>query len=207
MRKTRIIGSMLVFAGLVVLMSGCTVNYRIAEDVDLEELRALNQQKTVYDQTLYYKIEKPDMLTNGGPEKIDEMLASQSCFKSVEKIQNYAIPEKGCYLRVSPEWRLPSMAAMGFGYLSFATSTILPAWSTKDGYDLYFTFYRDGSKVKTFDYKIERTAAMWLGLLPFVWVNFLTNSETDAFEVATYQFFSDLEAYLAAADMLGAVAE
>jgi hypothetical protein len=82
---------------------------------------------------------------------------------------------------------------MAFGYLSAITFTILPAWSTKDGYDLYFELYRDDIKVKTFDYRIKRVGGVWIALLPFVWVNFLTNSEEDAFEAATYQFFRDVE--------------
>ena len=171
---------------IIVLISGCAVHYPISTDV-----KAIKKMSFSFDQPLYYKISKPDFLTIGGPEKVEDVLKSQNYFGSVERVFDDTIPHKGFYVSIRPEWRPPTLPAIAFGYISASTATILPAWTTKDGYDLYFDLYLDGRKVKTFNYRIKRVAGVWIVLLPFVWVNLLTNSEEDAFEAATYQFFLD----------------
>jgi len=189
MKKSKIVNTISLFICLIALLNGCVVHYPITTDVS-----ELNERKYNFHHTLYYKTHESNFfIESGGPDKIDEVFKCQNYFDNVEKVYDITIPQKGYYVLIIPKWRQPSLPAMAFGYLSAITFTILPAWSTKDGYDLYFELYRDDIKVKTFDYRIKRVGGVWIALLPFVWVNFLTNSEEDAFEAATYQFFRDVE--------------
>jgi hypothetical protein len=84
-----------------------------------------------------------------------------------------------------------TIPALIFGYLSIATLTILPAWSTKDGYRVKYHLYVDGEEKGVYRYEITRKFGMWIVLLPFVWINLMTYSEEDAFEATAYQFFKD----------------
>lgn len=173
------------------VLTGCIVNYSEVADVD-----QIKKQQIEYPAKLFYKVERPDIINSGGPERIGEILAKNGYFLETEKYFDEEIPQEGYFLLVKNDYRPPSLPAVVFGYISISTLTFLPAWSTRDGYDVFYELYQDGNKLKTFDYRIRRTAGFWIVLLPLVWVNLLTDSETDAFESATYQFLRDAKPYL-----------
>lgn len=175
----------------VFVLTGCIVGYSDVADVD-----QVKNQKIDYHVKLLYKVEGPDIITSGGPDRIGEILSKNDYFLETEKYFDKEIPKEGYYLLVKSEYRPPSLPAIVFGYISISTLTFLPAWSTRDGYDVFYELYQDGKKIKTFDYRIKRTAGAWILLLPLVWVNLLTDSEADAFESATYQFLIDAKPYL-----------
>jgi len=70
------------------------------------------------------------------------------------------------------------------------------SWSTEDGFDVYYDFYVDGEKVKTFYYEIKKSIGIWVVLIPFIWVNWFTPSKEKAFEATAYQFINDVQPYL-----------
>jgi len=125
----------------------------------------------------------------GGARDIKTVFKSNSPFKEVEYVTMK--PGKGWFVNVKVDSRPPSVPAMIFGYLSIQTLTILPVWSTKDGYNVIYEIFKDGERVKSFSYRIKRHVFVWLPLLPFAWVNFMTYHESDAFKATTYQFFID----------------
>jgi len=104
-------------------------------------------------------------------------------------------PEKGLYLEVETKWKPMTMPALIFGYISVSTLTLLPAWSMHDGYIVKYNIYVDGQKKEAYTYEITRKAGIWLGLLPFAWINLFTYNEEDAFEATAYQFAADAQAY------------
>lgn len=99
---------------------------------------------------------------------------------------------KGPFLKVTIKQLPPSAAAAVFGYLSYATLTVLPFWSLNDGSSLLFEFYQNGELVRSKEYLIQRRTFVWLAMLPFVWVNGLTPSEQQAFANVTRDFLSTI---------------
>ncbi len=90
----------------------------------------------------------------------------------------------------------PSVPAAGFGYLSFSMLTLLPAWSTQDGYEVIFEVHRDGKRLRSFDYSFQRGSFVWLPMVLFIWVNALTPSEESVFEAVANRFLQDAKPYL-----------
>ena len=128
-------------------------------------------------------------------------LKSENCFKNIERYFGYAPPANGYYVSIKAQYRPPTIKAIIAMYLSVAlTLTAIPSWSTQDGFNLYYDFYINGHKVRTFYYEVKRFIGIWIVFLPFVWVNLFTSSKEDAFEATTYQFINDVQPYLEAAD-------
>jgi hypothetical protein len=86
----------------------------------------------------------------------------------------------------------PSLSAMIFLYLSYATFTIFPSYSGKDGANITFTVYKDNAVWKTFEYEITRKAFVWILTLPVLWLNYIYPSESDAYQAVIDKFESDL---------------
>lgn len=84
-----------------------------------------------------------------------------------------------------------SIYTLVFGYLGLGTLTILPFWSTEDGYDIQYEVRKDGKLVKAFQYEVRRSGFIWLPMLVVSWVNIFTYSEREAFEATAYKFFDD----------------
>ncbi|GBF37213.1 LIC12231 family lipoprotein [Leptospira johnsonii] len=114
--------------------------------------------------------------------------------KGWKEIENYP-PEKGYYIDMKSSQKDPSLTAMIFLYLSYATFTILPSYSGKDGANITFTVYKDNVAKKTFEYEITRKAFVWILTLPVLWLNYSYPSETEAYQAVIDQFESDLYSY------------
>lgn len=174
---------------LIVLMmslTGCIATYR---DFPVDALGKKPPAGTC--DVMHYKVKKFDILDSGGYSKLQEYFRDASICKKM--IQSDEIPEKGLFLEVETKWKPITMPALIFGYLSVSTLTILPAWSTHDGYIVKYDFYQDGKKKETYRYEFTRKAGLWLGLLPFAWINALTYSEEDAFTATANQFSADAQ--------------
>ncbi|MGJ4790056.1 LIC12231 family lipoprotein [Leptospira koniambonensis] len=111
--------------------------------------------------------------------------------KGWKEIENYP-PEKGYYIDMKSSQKDPSLTAMIFLYLSYASFTILPSYSGKDGANITFTVYKDNSVLKTFEYEITRKAFVWILTLPVLWLNYMYPTEAEAYQAVIDQFESDL---------------
>jgi hypothetical protein len=183
---------MKLFSGLtaiVFLLTGCAATYR---DFPVNALDQKPQKGTC--SVMYYNIKRFDILDAGGYSRLQEIFRNEGLCRQMEPVE--ADPGKGLYIEVEAKWKPVTLPALIFGYLSVSTLTLLPAWSTKDGYLVKYDVYLDGEKKETYHYEITRKAGIWIGLLPFSWVNFITYSEEDAFEAITYQFIHDAQPYL-----------
>jgi len=180
MKKYRIVIILFFVTGSIFLQSGC-VTYRGFS----EERLHLENKKTIKKGLLY--VNGGSMF--GGAKDIKTVFKSNSPFKEIEYVTMK--PVKGWFVNVKVDSRPPSIPAMIFGYLSIQTLTILPVWSTKDGYNVIYEIFRDGERIKSFNYRIKRHVFVWLPLLPFTWINFITYDESDAFKATTNQFFID----------------
>jgi hypothetical protein len=129
--------------------------------------------------------------SGGGFNALADQFRHHTPFNDVEFTADKI--DEGIFIDVDVQAILPSTPAMVFGYLSVSTLTILPFWSTQDGSLVIFTVYKDGDRVKSFDYSVRRKGFVWILMLPLVWVNLFTPSEADAFEAISNQFFIDYQ--------------
>ncbi len=176
MKKSSLAG---LFLALLVL-NGCVVGYRRyphPQNIRAEKVPG----------TLYYDVHGLSIF--GGITSLREYMNNHSPFEQTE-IREEA-PAQGVYVRAVIRTVSPSVASAVFGYLSLSTLTILPMWSTRDGYTVIFHVFKDGQEVKSFDYETRRMTFLWLGMLPLAWLNLATPSESGVFENIGQQFFED----------------
>ncbi|MFZ5722563.1 MAG: hypothetical protein ACOY33_02765 [Pseudomonadota bacterium] len=148
-------------------------------------------------QALSYRIAQFDALSfGGGEEALKQVLRKDTPFRDTEAVEE--MPEKGVFCLIHVEQKPVPLSVVAAGYLSYSTLGITPAWSTKDGMRIRYDLYIDGQRQGKYEYEITRKSAMWLGLLPFIWVNALTYSEAEAVQATAWKFFQDSDPLLAA---------
>jgi hypothetical protein len=148
---------------------------------------------------MYYNVKRFDILDMGGYSMLNETFRNAGMCKKMVPAET--CPDKGLYVEVETKWKPITLPALVFGYLSISTLTILPVWSTRDGYLVRYDVFVDGKKKDSYYYEITRKAGIWIGLIPFSWINFMTYSEEDAFRATAYQFIHDAGPYLTNKDM------
>ena len=100
-------------------------------------------------------------------------------------------PEKGVYCAVYVRQKAPSDEAELFTYLSLRTLGLIPSYSGTSAYVLRFDLYVDKELQKIYRYQIRQDRWMWVGLLPFLWVNFFTAGIDEAYRAIVNQFLLD----------------
>ena len=148
---------------------------------------------------MYYNVKRFDVLDMGGYSMLQNVFKNAGMCKKMAPVDTS--PEKGLYIEVETKWKPITLPAVIFGYLSVSTLTFLPVWSTKDGYLVKYDLYIDGKIKETYNYEITRKAGIWIGLIPFSWINLMTYSEEQAFEATAYQFVDDARPYLLSPEM------
>jgi hypothetical protein len=61
------------------------------------------------------------------------------------------------------------------------------------GYDVKFHVFVDGKPTRDYEYQIRTRVFAWLPVLPFVWINLLTDGEEDAFTAVARRFFIEAQ--------------
>lgn len=179
----------LLAVSLTVFLTGC-MTYR---DFPTEYVGKAPEAKPY--SKLHYKLNQFEAISLGGAtDTMRGIFRSKTPFQETEAVDD--IPAKGVFCMVSFESKPLSLGSLAAGYLSYSTLTLLPAWSTRDGYFVKYDLYVDGEKKRRYEYEITRKAAVWAGLLPFVWVNALTYSEQEALEATAFKFFKESEPIL-----------
>ncbi|MFZ5875884.1 MAG: LIC12231 family lipoprotein [Nitrospirota bacterium] len=169
---------------LLPLLASCITTYRDFPTTMIGEAPTSKP----YD-ALAYHINPFPVINSGGEAALEVVFRERTPFAKTRSVNE--MPAKGLYCLVNVEWRPLSLPALAFGYLSVSTLTLLPAWSTSEGYVVHYHLFKDGEEGESFSYPITRKMGLWAGLLPFVWVNLFTYSEEQAFEATAYQFFKD----------------
>ncbi|HEX7624093.1 MAG TPA: hypothetical protein VF400_11030 [Anaeromyxobacteraceae bacterium] len=140
-------------------------------------------------QTMYYRVRPLQGISMGGVDEIKRAMKRNEVFARSE--MGDAPTSRGVSIDVNAMWIPPSIPAMVYGYVDVGLLGLLPLYSDSMGYDVQYTVYLDGRKIRIYEYPIRRNVFMWLPVLPFVWINLLTESESDAFAGVTRRFFSD----------------
>lgn len=178
-----------IMIALSFVLTGCITTYR---DFPVDALGKKPQSGTC--DVMQYNVKNFNVLDAGGYSTLQDVFKNSDLCRKM--VQADAVPEKGLYLEVETKWKPLTMPAFVFGYISVSTLTLLPAWSTHDGYTVKYSLFLDGREKETYRYDITRKAGLWLGLLPFIWINAFTYSEEDAFKATAHQFTSDAQVYL-----------
>jgi hypothetical protein len=78
-------------------------------------------------------------------------------------------------------------------YLTCALRTlgVIPCYFEGIAYETHFDVFVNNTLKQSYQYPIGRKAVVWIGLLPFFWINFLTTQYEEAFSGNTYQFIAD----------------
>ncbi len=145
--------------------------------------------------TLYYQIDPEKVVSVGGFGTLRRIFNGNHTSFNRTEARTEAPPE-GIFVHILNDYKPPTVPAIIFGYISVATATILPAWSTEDGYLLTYDVFVNGQRKKTFTYEYTRKIGAWLCLLPFAWINFITYSEDQVMQAINAQFFHDLNQLL-----------
>jgi hypothetical protein len=74
-----------------------------------------------------------------------------------------------------------------------ATVAPIPFYSTSAGYKVIYCLHEEGECKRTYSYQISKVGVSWIGLLPFAWVNYLTEDAADAFQATVIAFLKDAE--------------
>ncbi|HEY5649015.1 MAG TPA: hypothetical protein VIU33_05920 [Nitrospiria bacterium] len=121
-----------------------------------------------------------------GPDLIRSVLEKKAPFINTHEVSQ--APSSGVYCRVDILPRTPGKAASFFGFVSLFSLGAIPSWSVEEGYDIHYLLYVDGRFRGNFEYRIKRKRGLWLGLVPFIWLNLLTRDEEDAVEGSVLDF-------------------
>ncbi len=180
-----------IYALATCLLINCISSYKSTSEVSSLSNKFEKNNKI----KLFYHIKPFSILEDGGRDELKKFFKSKFPLAETEEMED-RIPEKGYFCKVSTEWSRFSLPSILFGYISISSLTIIPAWSTQDGYDITYSLYKDGAKIRDFNYSIRRKLFLWILNIPFLWINLITDSEADAFKIINNEFSSDVKEYL-----------
>ena len=98
-------------------------------------------------------------------------------------------PERGLYVRVYET--APSEPPTFLDRLSFLTLRVIPYYRAGVRDTVDYDLYVDAMLRKTYHYEITEKTFNWILLVPFSWINLLTNNHTSAFEATIHEFIRD----------------
>jgi len=176
-----------VAAGLtaLLLLSACITTYR-----DYPRVRASAAELPASERALSYSIDRYPMLMMGKTNTLQDLFEGTGGFGEISRVEmpEEGIPD-GLYVQVNVKAKNPSTGAAVWTYIAAAgLLTLLPAFSTKDGYVVRYKLFRDGEAQKTYRYEITRKFGVWIVFLPFIWINLFTPTEEKAFKATAYAF-------------------
>jgi len=183
------------FLACTLTLTSCLVTYKVFPSVDRQS--SPTQRKTF---PVYYHVNFPSELPSRYGVPFGSLGLRHELERAFEENQVFADaiialspPQRGIWCSVTVTVKRRSVLARMFEGASGGAYGLLPAYSGEGGYLVRYELYIDKQLKKTYRYEITEERLVWLGLLPFVWVNFFTASQKDAFLATAHQFFHDAE--------------
>jgi len=164
---------------------GCVMGYSVFPDSawDAQPSRSVPE-------VLQFKMARAGKRgTQLSPENVARALSESRVFDAVRTVSEK--PAEGLFVELRTKWVPPSAVAMTALYISYIFAFTLPSYSGSSGHVLDFYVYRDGEKVRSYQYRIYEETFVWLPALAVFWLNFFTPSEGDACRAVTWQFLVD----------------
>ena len=197
------------------LLTGCIVRYTDFPQPSLDRMPAPKQESVIYyhaDPEAYYAkaagvpstilgfVSLPFPIPVVIP--IDLPRVSQGRYRELSRAfaESHVVaqaipvtspPDKGVYCIVDVKHRPPSEYAAIFTVMSFFFVGFIPSYSGTAMDVVRFDLYIDKELQKIYRYQVRQDRWMWVGLLPFFWVNFFTAGTDEAFRAVVNQFFLD----------------
>ena len=198
----------IVLVSLSLLLTSCIVRYGEFPQPAIDGMPAPKQNSVIYYHTdpeaYYFKaVGGGTVVAVGGlvaPTDLPPL--SQRRYRELSRAfaENHLVaqaisattpPEKGLYCAVDVKHKAPSVAAEIFTVISFLTLTAIPSYSGTSVDVVRFDLYVNNEFQKIYRYQVRQDRWMWLGLLPFVWVNFFTAGTDEAYRAMVNQFLLD----------------
>jgi len=195
---------------LCLMLTSCIVRYSEFPQLNLEQIPVPKKNTVIYyhaDPEAYYlKAESGVVVGIVGPFPVplptDLPAVSKRRYRELsnafadneigaEAIPATAPPEKGVYCAVDVKHKLPSDAAEVFTMVTLFSLGFFPSYSGASVDIVRFDLYVDNELKKIYRYQARQDRWMWLGLLPFIWVNFFTAGTDEAFRAMVNQFLLD----------------
>jgi hypothetical protein len=184
------------------------VTYRDFPNATLESLPKNHEPKPLYYHIApmgsthevwiasFYPLFPIDPIGQPGYHQVAQTLETSGLFSALMVVPD--LPETGVYCSIGFEERKPSDLWLHWfgGDPWFALSMLLglfPYYTGDGGTTVVYRLYRDGQRMQTYHYPITKKGAGWIVLLPFAWLNFLTNDLKDAVRGTTLQFLIDAQ--------------
>ena len=210
------LGRAVVLIASTLLLSSCIVSYGVFEKPDFTVEPPSEQRGS-----LYYEVEPLALLEKSVKVEMDvpvsfrgggAFMAQRPVFDpSVPTRQTYeplrrAFAENQMFTETIPAQKPPAIGR--FCAVDIATTPhskeyffaqhfqlgfagLIPSYSGESGFIMKYDLYIDGNLKKTYQYEVKRRLWVWLGFLPFLWVNALTPSQGEAVGSTASQFFHD----------------
>ncbi len=183
------------FLACTLALTSCLVTYKDFPSVDGQS--SPTQRKTF---PIYYHVNFPEaqVARFAGLETASTLHhVLERAFEENQVFADAIIainpPERGIYCSVTVTVKPRSVLSQGFAFVSGQAGGLLPVYSGEGGYLVRYELYIDKQLKKTYRYEITEERFLWLGLLPFIWVNFFTPSAKEAFLATAHQFFHEAE--------------
>lgn len=145
---------------------------------------------TQVEQALHYRVFAMGPSIGGGHDTLRSLMANNRVFPRTRLTLDP--PKHGWFVDVRSVFVEPSVGALVWGYLALSTFFLLPAYTGTSGHNVTFAVSIDGQPVRTYQYMIRHRAFAWLPMIPLVWINLLTSSESQAFRAVTEKFFEEV---------------
>lgn len=121
------------------MFNNCLISYK-----DHPKILPLPAEEKSNDANFVYALPTFPQMNLGGREALKNYFQNKTRFKNT--VEGVDVPKVGYLVNVKVNYRSPSPEATVFLGISTLTATLLPAWSTQDGYDVQYLLYKDGKK-------------------------------------------------------------
>jgi len=186
--------SLALLTALVLLNSACTIgNYTFAELSKKSLVESHDQRDQRGFLSFSYIPESRDKLESNPrtlplqSQLVKDLLERHSKFRMAMATLNS--PAIGTHVNVyqtvgpyhSSPWCTASSWSLG----------VIPCYFERVAYETHFDVFVNNALKQSYQYPIGEKAVVWIGLLPFFWINFLTTQYEEAFSGNIYQFIAD----------------
>jgi len=170
------------------------VSYRVSPQVEPQSTQTATKRVTLYYRVNYEgdPLAGFEMIFEQPYEKFRSAFAEERRF--VETIAVNAPPQRGLFCSVDLTTK-PRSRSRGFSdfplWLTMLSFQVIPYYDEESRYIVRYDLYLDGELKNTYRYEVTRETWIWLGLIPFVWINALTSSHGEALASTVDGFFHD----------------
>ena len=184
-RKKMKAKSIILLVAILLLQSCAVWTYGVSPNKAWDAKKIENKESRF----LYTFKRKSTGLPLVSKDKMKRTFKANVPYTNVEELDQ--APSEGRYVEVELEYTMGGLGGLIWGYIAASSLFILPAYSGETGYYARYRVMENGKSIKRYEYLVNRKGFAWLPVLVIGWVSIFTDTEADAFEATTKQFFQD----------------